>query len=251
MTESTKAGARRTVQRDDFRGRRGTAPNPRHWTAMTGGYGWGNKELQYYTADRRNASLDGRGHLAIRAIPHSGDLECWYGPCRYTSARLTTAQKVTASSGRVEARIKVPEGVGLWPAFWMLGDTAPWPDGGELDIMEYVGDQPGEIWSSVHGPGYIRAGLTAPYRLPAGQRFSDDFHVYAMEWTRTGLAFSVDGNVYHRVDRADIGAGNEWVFDKPMHVVLNLAVGGEWPGDPTPETPFPATMLVDYIQVTR
>lgn len=249
-----KGAARTVVWRDDFSGPAGAPADSRWWTYQQGGYGWGNKELQYYTDETRNAALDGNGRLVITAHRDDGSRACWYGPCGYTSARLTTESKVTATSGKIEARLKVPHGAGLWPAFWMLGDnirTVSWPQCGEIDIMEYVGDQPGEIWSSVHGPGYTLAGLTGAYRLPVGQSFADNFHTYAMEWTPTGVAFSVDGTTYHRVDRSAIGAGNEWVFDKPMHVVLNLAVGGTWGGTPPPETRFPARLEVDYVAFYR
>lgn len=249
-----KPAKRTVVWRDDFTGPAGSGVDARYWNQQEGGYGWGNEELQYYTTGTDNAALDGAGRLVISAKPDDGSRDCWYGPCTYTSARLTTEGKVTATSGRVEARIKVPHGAGLWPAFWMLGDnirTAGYPQCGELDIMEFVGSWPDEVWSSVHGPGYVRAGLTGAARLAPGRSYAEDFHVYAMDWTPDGLEFSVDGQVNLRVARADIGAGNEWVFDKPMHLVLNLAVGGSWPGTPPPETTFPAQLLVDYVALYR
>lgn len=240
------------VWRDDFDGPAGSRVNPAWWTELSGGEGWGNQELQLYQSGGKNAAVDGQGNLVITARKESAGT-CWYGPCQYTSARLTTAKKVTANSGRVEARLKTPIGKGVWPAFWMLGDnldTAGYPQCGEADIMELVGDWPSEIWSSIHGPNYVMAGLTAPYRLPDGVTYHDDFHTFAMEWTSTGVQFSVDGHVYHTVNRADVGSG-EWVFDKPMHVILNLAVGGKWPGDPAPTTQFPAQLVVDYVAMYR
>ncbi|MDO5629108.1 MAG: glycoside hydrolase family 16 protein [Mobilicoccus sp.] len=241
------------VWKDDFSGPAGAGVDDRYWTEQTGGAGWGNDELQRYQDGARNAFLDGEGHLVIEARPaEPGEAgTCWYGECRYTSARLTTATKVSVSSGRVEARLKLPGGQGVWPAFWMLGDnihTHGHPYSGEIDIMELVGHEPHQVWSSVHGPGYTLAGLSKPFTLPNGASFSDAFHTFAVEWTETGLAFSVDGEVYHRVDRSDIG-DHEWVFDKGMHILLNVAVGGPWAGEPADDTPFPARMLVDHVAV--
>ena len=247
-----QATSRETVWRDDFDGPRGARPDPAAWTAQEGGDGWGNEELQRYTTDPANASLDGQGRLVITA-DRTRRGTCWYGRCQYTSARLTTQGKVGAPPGRVEARIQLPHGVGLWPAFWMMGEDLPkvgWPQAGELDVMELVGDQPGEISSSVHGPGYVRAGLTAPYRLPDGAAFADGFHTFAIDRSPSEIVFSVDGQEYHRVWRTD-GGENEWVFDQPFHIILNLAVGGTWPKPPPPETPFPAHMLVDYVAIFR
>lgn len=247
---------KRLAWRDDFTGPAGAPPNPRFWTPQVGGWGWGNEELQRYTPDPDNASLDGSGHLTITAredtvAPTAPDQFCWYGPCRYTSARLITADKVTPRYGRIEARIKVPAGAGLWPAFWMLGEdffTVGHPQSGEVDIMEIVGKEPATAWASVHGPGYT--GLSNRFDLPPGSTFADDFHTFAVDWSPDGLVFSVDGQAYHSVPPADAGA-NEWVFDQPFFLVLNLAVGGRWPGEPTPQTQFPASMLVDYVAVYR
>lgn len=143
----------------------------------------------------------------------------------------------------------LPQGKGLWPAFWLLGANYPevgHPASGEIDIMELVGDEPFRVWSSAHGPGYTLSGLTAKYDLPAGQTFTDGFHTFALDWSPTELAFSVDGTVYHRVPRSAIG-DSEWVFDKPFFVILNLTVGGTWAGEPAPETAFPAQLVVDYV----
>ncbi len=245
---------RALVWRDDFTGPAGKAPNPAYWTAQIGGEGWGNKELQFYSGHRRNAALDGRGHLAIRAVPFDGSEKCWYGPCRYTSARLTTHHKMSVTRGRAEARMKLPLGKGLWPAFWLLGENineVGWPACGEIDVMEYLGHEPNRIWGSAHGPGYVKVGLTGPYVLPEGTTYADGFHTFAVDWTDDGLAYSVDDVVFLRVTRAQIGESNTWVFDKPFHILLNLAVGGEWPGEPDAETQFPATVLVDHVAIYR
>lgn len=244
----------RLAWRDDFTGRAGKAPNRRNWTYDTQGGGWGNEQLEYSTRRPENVSLDGSGHLAITARSDNvKGLTCWYGPCRYTSARITTLGKRTAGHGRVEARIKLPAGSGLWPAFWLMGADYPrvgHPASGEIDVMEYVGQEPWRVWSSVHGPGYVRAGLTAPFNLPAGSTYAGAFHTFALDWSPQELAFSVDGTVYHRVPRSAVG-DHEWVFDKPFFIILNLAVGGSWGGEPGPQTRFPARMLVDYVAVYR
>lgn len=249
------APARRVVPaggewRDDFSGRAGRAANTRYWTYQTGGQGWGNEELQRYTSGAANAALDGQGHLIITARPDTSGAACWYGPCRYTSARLTTSGKVTAGFGRIEARMKLPSGAGLWPAFWMLGANYPQvghPRCGEIDVMELVGTEPSRVWASAHGPGYL--GLSTFFDLPDGATFADDFHVFAVDRTPGSMVFSVDGVPYHTVTTADV-PDHEWVFDQPFSVILNLAVGGRWPGEPTAETALPASMVVDYVAFT-
>lgn len=248
---SLAAAKKRLVWRDDFTGPAGTAANKRYWNYEAGGSGWGNQELQRYTTSTANAGLDGAGHLAITAREDSSGSQCWYGTCRYTSARLTTQGKVTSKLGRVEARMKLPAGQGLWPAFWMLGAnfrTVGHPDCGEVDIMELVGNEPFRSWASVHGPGYT--GISAPFDLALGRTFADRFHVFALDRTSTSLTFSVDGKVFHRVTPASLNGGR-WVFSKPFFLIMNLAVGGRWPGDPGPATRFPATTLVDYVAVYR
>ncbi len=150
--------------------------------------------------------------------------------------------------------MRLPTQPGLWPAFWMMGEDlgrVGWPRSGEIDVMELVGDEPGKVWASAHGPGYIRAGLTAPFDLPHGQTFSDEFHTFGVELSGDELAFDVDGTVYHRVHRRDIGADKVWVFDKPFHVILNLAVGGEWPGSPSASTQLPARLVIDHVAIYR
>lgn len=238
--------------RDDFDGPAGSALDPAHWRYELGGSGRGNGNLEYTTNRPENVSLDGSGNLVLTARSDNvAGLTCWYGPCRYTSGRVTSQDRRTATYGRVEARMKLPEGKGLWPAFWMLGANYPLVDHpmcGEIDIMELVGDEPGRVWSSVHGPGYTLSGLTAKYDLPAGQTYHDAFHTFALDWSPSELVFSVDGNVYHRVPRSAIG-DNPWVFDQPFFVILNLTVGGSWGGEPAATTVFPAQMVIDHVAV--
>lgn len=149
--------------------------------------------------------------------------------------------------------MKLPAGQGLWPAFWMLGANYPQlghPACGEVDVRENLGSEPGRVWGTVHGPGYAGAGLTGKAELPAGQRYADDVHTFAVDWTPEGFAFAVDVVVYHRVPKSAAGT-NEWVFDRPFFLTLNLAVGGSWPGAPDASTPFPSTLLVDHVALYR
>jgi beta-glucanase (GH16 family) len=244
------------VWSDDFTGPAGSPVDAR-WSAEVGGDGWGNNELEYYTDRTQNAHLDSHGHLAIAVrkerLPGSS---CWYGPCLYTSARLTTSHRFTVTYGRVEARIKIPAGQGYWPAFWLLGqdiDTAGWPACGEIDVMENVGQEPDTVHGSVHGPDGAGgdASLTAPFTLPGGQNVADGFHVFALEWGPRVLRWYVDKALYETVTPQDLPAGARWVYNHPFFLLLNVAVGGDWPGSPDASTRFPQAMLVDYVRVYR
>jgi beta-glucanase (GH16 family) len=239
---------------DDFSGPAGALADPATWTADTGGDGWGNRELQYYTPGNANASLDGHGSLALVAKAATADHSCWYGRCAYTSARLKTEDRFSVQYGRIEARIKVPAGSGVWPAFWMLGadiKTDPWPGAGEIDVMENVGKEPGTVHGSLHGPGYSGANdPTAAYTLPDNQPLSATFHTFAIDWTPTSIEWLVDGHVYEKQTPEDV-LGHPWEFDKPFFLLLNLAVGGAFPGNPSSGAAFPATMLVDYMAVYK
>ncbi|MGW4438724.1 family 16 glycosylhydrolase [Streptomyces sp. NPDC004596] len=239
---------------DDFDGSAGSAPDSAKWTIETGGSGNGNHELQYYTPGNRNAALDGEGHLVITARKNTDSgLQCWNGTCQYSSARFNTARTFSQAYGHFESRIKIPRGRGVWPAFWMLGNdlgSAGWPNSGEIDIMENVGYEPGVVHGTIHGPGYSGSGgLGAAYTLPDGKAFADDFHVFAVDWSPTAITWSVDGHVYETRTPADLG-GNKWVYDHPFFLVLNLAVGGDWPGSPDSAASFPQTMTIDYVRVS-
>ncbi|MFH9548274.1 ricin-type beta-trefoil lectin domain protein [Streptomyces sp. NPDC017435] len=238
---------------DEFDGPAGSAVDGARWQTETGD-NVSNHERQYYTAGNRNAALDGQGHLVITARRENpGNYQCWYGRCEYTSARLNTAGRFTTTYGRVEARMKVPRGQGMWPAFWMLGNDigqVGWPASGEIDVMENVGFEPATVHGTLHGPGYSgSAGIGAGYTLPGGQAFADAFHTFAVDWSPNTITWSVDGTVYQRRTPADLG-GRQWVFDKPFFLILNLAVGGYWPGDPDGSTAFPQQLLVDYVRVS-
>lgn len=247
-----KAGTKAATFSDDFDGPAGSAVDGDKWQLETGD-NVDNHERQYYTAGNSNAELDGQGNLVITARKENPDnYQCWYGQCEYTSARLNTAGKFTTTYGHVETRMKVPQGQGMWPAFWMLGDdlgSVGWPASGEIDIMENVGFEPSTVHGTLHGPGYSGSeGIGAGYDLPNGERFSDDFHTFAIDWSPDGITWSVDGNAYQTRTAADLG-GREWVFNKPFFLILNLAVGGDWPGDPDGNTQFPQQLVVDYVHV--
>nr|WP_222108868.1 lectin [Streptomyces cupreus] len=248
--DEADAGVAAVTFSDTFDGPAGSAVDSSKWQIETGD-NVNNHERQYYTAGNRNAALDGQGHLVITARRENpANYQCWYGTCQYTSARLNTAGKFTAQYGHIEARIKVPRGQGMWPAFWMLGTPVDWPDSGEIDIMENVGFEPSTVHGTIHGPGYFGAGgIGAAYSLPNGQAFADAFHTFAVDWAPDSLTWSVDGNVYQRRTPADLG-GRAWVFNKPFFLILNLAVGGYWPGDPDGSTVFPQQMVVDHVTVT-
>ncbi|MFL6216542.1 MAG: family 16 glycosylhydrolase [Blastocatellia bacterium] len=236
---------------DEFDGAAGSAPDQAKWAYDIGGNGWGNNELETYTSRTQNAFLDGDGHLVIKLIK-----ETLTGPDGirrdYTSARLLTKGKFTQRYGRIEVRVKVPFGQGIWPAFWMLGDnidSAGWPTCGEIDIMESVGREPSTNHGSLHGPGYSGGSpLTGIYTLPNGQKFTDDFHTFAIEWEPTAIRFYVDDNLYQTKTPTD-AAGKPWVFDHPFFIILNVAIGGSFPGSPDATTTFPQTMTVDYVRV--
>ncbi|MFW6641025.1 ricin-type beta-trefoil lectin domain protein [Nocardiopsis algeriensis] len=232
------------VWSDEFDGPAGSAPDPAHWNHETGDHGWGNNELQNYTDSRANSALDGNGNLVITARREADG--------SYTSARLTTRGKVQPQYGRIEARIKIPRGQGIWPAFWMLGSGYPdtqWPDAGEIDIMENIGREPHLVHGSLHGPGYSGGNpLTGSYMHPQGWSFADDYHTFAVDWKPGSVTWSVDGNAYQTYTSADT-RGNPWVYDQPFFMILNVAVGGNWPGYPDGTTQFPQQMLVDYVRV--
>lgn len=241
------------VWADEFDGPVDAPPDPARWRRETGGSGWGNDELQEYTDSPANAALDGAGHLVITARQESTGATCWYGPCAWTSARLVTADRFSQERGRFEARLRVPRGQGLWPAFWMLGDRIftdePWPLSGEIDVMENVGYEPGTVWGSLHGPGYQGAdAVNASYTLPDGAAFADAFHTFTVDWDADAITWYVDGVAYARRTPADVPDG-AWVFDDPFFLLLNVAVGGGWPGAPDGTTRFPQEMVVDHVRV--
>lgn len=231
------------VWQDEFEGPAGQLPDPQKWQFDVG-TDWGNAQLEYDTDRAENASLDGDGNLAITAREES------YLGQPYTSARITTSGLFEPTLGKFEARIKLPRGPGIWPAFWLLGadiDVVGWPQTGEIDILEYRGQEPNILLGTLHGPGYSAAnGITRRYQLPSG-RFDEDFHVFGVEWKRDSIEWFLDGELYHDVTRAEVPG--EWVFDHPFYLILNVAVGGGFVGPPNTGTVFPQTMLVDWVRV--
>jgi beta-glucanase (GH16 family) len=249
---------------DEFSSSNGSAPDPAKWTYDLGGKGWGNQELQSYTSRSQNVQIQ-NGNLVITALQEN--YTGTDGIARnYTSARLKTQNLFTQAYGRFEARIKIPRGQGIWPAFWMLGNNITqdgWPKCGEIDIMENIGREPGVIHGSLHGPSSLArtSDETSTISLPTAQNYSDDFHVYAIEWEPGAVRFYVDSNNYATFTQERVSgfvltnpemkwpAGGQWVFDHPFFIILNLAVGGVWPGSPDATTHFPQQMLVDYVRV--
>ena len=242
------------VWSDEFNGPDGSAPDSSRWTYDLGGKGWGNQELECYTNRPQNAHIQG-GNLVISAQQESAPYACAGGTTsNYTSARLKTQGLFSQAYGRFEARIKIPAGQGMWPAFWMLGNnitTVGWPTCGEIDIMENIGKEPGTVHGSLHGPSTISrtSDASAPFSLPAGQAFVNDFHLYAVEWEPGVVRFYVDSNLYATFTQSQWASGGTWVFDHSFFILLNVAVGGTWPGSPDNTTQFPQQMLVDYVRV--
>lgn len=231
------------VWSDEFDGPRGSPVDPRYWSHELGAGGWGNGELQRYTDLPENAALDGNGNLAITARRSAGE---------YTSARIITQHKVEVSHGRVEARMRLPRGRGIWSAFWMLGTdlpSKPWPECGEIDILENLGHDPHTVYGMLHGPGYSgRQGVSRSHRPESG--LVDDFHVFRVDWQQDRVRWYVDGQDFGTLTPRDLG-GRPWAHDHPFFLLLNVAIGGEWPGDPDNSTPFPATLLIDYVRAYR
>lgn len=234
------------VWSDEFSQADNSTPDPAKWGYDIGGNGWGNNELQYYTSRSENVRTEG-GNLVIEARAEN------YGGRNYTSARLLTKDKVSWTYGRIEARIKIPRGQGIWPAFWMLGtniDAVGWPNCGEIDIMENIGSALSRVHGTVHGPGYAGgAGIGGSYVLPGGASLADEFHVYAIEWEEDRIRWFIDGQQYFALTPANLPAGRAWVFNAPQFLILNVAVGGNWPGNPDTSTVFPQRMTVDYVRV--
>jgi beta-glucanase (GH16 family) len=239
------------VWADEFDQPNGSAPNPTNWVYDLGGDGWGNNELQSYTDRRVNSRIE-NGQLIIEALG-----EKFTGkdrkPRDYTSARLKTLGKQSWAYGRIEARMKLPRGQGMWPAFWMMGadiHKLGWPTAGEIDIMENIGKEPGIVHGTIHGPGYSGSGgIGGSYTLPDGEAIADDFHVFAIEWHTNKITWFLDDHAYFTVTPEKLPAGKKWVYDHPHFILLNLAVGGHWPGNPNSTTQFPQRLAVDYVRV--
>nr|WP_184840621.1 discoidin domain-containing protein [Allocatelliglobosispora scoriae] len=240
--------ANNLIWSDEFNGAAGSKPDPAKWT-IDPGTGQ-NGEIQYYT-NNENASMNGTGALVIEARKQT------LGGRDYTSHRMNTGTKFTTQYGRVEARIQVPKGNGLWPAFWMMGADfltgRPWPYNGEIDIMEVLGRNTLEGYSTLHAPAYNGGnGYGQKYTAPGGADLSAGFHVWAVEWNSQGMRFLLDGTQVFYASKATVeSTRGPWVYDHPFYVILNLAVGGDFPGPVDATTPFPSRMLVDYVRVYK
>jgi beta-glucanase (GH16 family) len=249
---STTQGKKWTiVWSDEFNGPNRSAVDPTKWVVETGADRWGNNELEYYTGRTENSRVE-NGNLVIEA--RAEKYKETDGVAKdYTSARIKTLGRFSHTYGRFEARLKMPAGQGMWPAFWMMGDDIDrvgWPTCGEIDVMENIGKEPSVNHGSIHGPGYTGdVGIEAHYTLPDGKKFSDDFHTYAIEWEPDVIRFYVDDVLCATQTKASLQTGQRWVFDHSFFLLLNVAVGGDWPGSPDASTKFPQTMLVDYVRV--
>jgi beta-glucanase (GH16 family) len=229
------------VWSDEFNGANGSPVDSTKWQHETGGNN-ANDELEYYSDSIENSQQYG-GNLVITATSD--------GQGNYTSARINTAGLFSQQYGRFEARAQLPYGQGIWPAFWMLGnniDQVSWPACGEVDIMETIGTDVGENHGSLHSPGWDP---TAVYPLPNGGSLADAFHTYAVEWQPGEIRFYVDDNLYETQDQSGAPGGG-WVFDdQPFFIIINVAVGGDWPGNPDSTTVFPQKLLVDWVRVYK
>ncbi len=237
-----------TLWSDEFDGAAGDAPDPTRWNHDVGGDGWGNKELQYYTDSPNNAALDGAGNLVITARE-----EALMGNA-YTSARLTTKGLFAHAYGRFEARMRLAQGRGIWPAFWIMGqdiDDVGWPAAGEIDIMEELGQNVSTIFGTVHGPAYGNIDVPAGRADKIPELVNQGFHVYAIEWDPKNIVFLVDEVPYFQITPERRPPYARWVFDHPFFMMLNLAVGGLYPGNPDAMTTFPQTIAVDYVRVSE
>jgi beta-glucanase (GH16 family) len=235
---------------DEFDGPDGSPVDPTKWTHDVGGTGWGNGELEYYTDGAQNAVVQG-GNLVITATTQgASSYKCSYGTCKYTSARLLTKGLFSQQYGRFEARAQMPTGKGLWPAIWMLGDnidTVSWPACGEIDFMETIGTDIETNHGTLHMPSNY--GPSGSYKLPNGASYADAFHTFAIEWAPGTVSFYVDDQLYETQLQSSVPGGDTWEFEHPFFLVMNVAVGGQWPGSPDSTTTFPQTLKVDWVRV--
>jgi beta-glucanase (GH16 family) len=216
-----------------------------NWIFDIGGNGWGNQESEAYTDRPENVRLE-NGMLVIEAREEPGMIAGQH----YSSARIKTQDLHAWQYGRIEARIKIPNGQGIWPAFWMLGDNinqVGWPACGEIDILEYIGKEPDRIHATVHAPGYSGGNGVTSSLATSAESLKNDFHGYAIEWDENEIRWYFDDQQYFKVTADDVP--DKWAFDHPFFIIMNVAVGGGWPGYPDKTTVFPQQMLVDYVRV--
>lgn len=242
---SAPAEELKLVWSDEFDGENGSSVSKDNWVIETGNNkGWGNNELQYYTDSPENLSIQD-GNLVIKAIKE--DKEDFH----YTSARIKTHDKFDFTYGKIEMRAKLPQGKGIWPAFWMLGsdiDTNPWPKCGEIDIMEFIGRRPNIIFGTLHGPEY-NGSMGLQNFITFDGDLHDTYHTYALEWDESSLKWYFDGELFHQIYKDKLPKTYTWVYDKDFFILVNLAVGGNWPQNPNDSTVFPQSYTIDYIRV--
>jgi beta-glucanase (GH16 family) len=215
---------------------------PQNWNFNVGGYGYGDNELQWNGV--ANARMNGSGQLVISATRGSNGHPCWNGPCQYVSSRIETLNTFSQAYGMFEARMKLPPGRGLWPAFWLAGARCAASGSmrcGEIDILEDNGLDPYVIKGYVHALNYVYTATHVLY-----QPYANSYHTYGVIWTPTSITWTLDGQAY-----ATMKAYKGWPFNHPLYMILDLAVGGGYPGSPTAATHFPARMFVDWVRVYR
>jgi beta-glucanase (GH16 family) len=232
------------VWSDEFEQPDGSAPDPKNWIHTTGSSGFGNAELQSYTDEIENSYIE-NGMLVIKAIQE------YYLGRDYTSARLNTLTLAQFTYGRMEVRAKLPNTQGIWPAIWMLPARGSPPVSGEIDIMELIGSEPYRAYGTLHygNPHESQSGW---FDLPDGATYDQDFHAFSIEWEAEEIRWYVDGQMYHKVNEWFTSQANSPYpapFDKPFYFILNVAVGGHWPGNPGETSVFPQMMVVDYVRV--
>lgn len=230
---------------DEFDGETGSSVDSEKWTIEVGNNnGWGNSELQYYTGRPENLSIQD-GSLVIKALKEEMEgFQC-------TSARIKTRGKFKFTYGKVEMSAKLPYGHGIWPAFWMLGadfGSNPWPDCGEIDIMEFIGRQPDTIYGTLHGPEYYGS-MGLQNQIKHKTDIHNEFHTYGIEWEENNIKWYFDGQLFHTVSKDKMLSSYTWVFDHDFFMLLNLAVGGNWPQRPNDKTEFPQSYVIDYVRV--
>jgi beta-glucanase (GH16 family) len=230
---------------DEFDGTNGSGVDASKWVHDVGGEGWGNNEEEYYTEGNNNCYIQD-GSLVIEAKKEN------MNNSKYTSARIKTKGKLDFKYGKIEMRAKIPYGQGIWPAFWMLGsniEQVNWPECGEIDIMENIGREPKTTHGTFHGPGYSgNMGIGASYELE--EDFKNSYHIFSIEWNENKIEWFVDGKRYHSMT-PEKNSGNKWVFNSDFFLIINLAVGGNWPGYPDDTTTFPQKFYIDYVRVYK
>jgi beta-glucanase (GH16 family) len=253
FTEPTQAAVtKKLLWSQEFNEAAGTLPNSKYFGFELGGGGWGNKELQWYTDE--SVKTNGEGQLVITAskIPPVSDddlpFNC-FGDCQYFSGRISTQKKLSFQYGRLEARIQMPTGEGVWPAFWLLGNNITaksWPTCGEIDIVELRGREPNYAIATAHGPGYSGVnGKTAVKTI--GQSLADGFHTYAIEWAANKITWYLDGKLFHTVSSTTVKP-KSYVFNQSFFLILNMAMGGDFDGGRLDTSIEKAEMKIDYLR---